>query len=173
MEDLEYDDLALWEDGVTEENIEALAELTEDVVGRLDYFIEMYEKGEVGSERLENLMMLGNRTIEAEKRLLDDPDYDGEGYVQVDEDFGQEIEEETDEMMEALDVDPENIGKEQEQYLELEDTLPYVEDPQIKLSRAQRNYMSTLEEIRELEGIEVIEPERSEFDQRQEKYVLN
>lgn len=174
MADFEYDRFSLWEDGVTDENIEALAELTEDVAGRLDYFIQMYKQGEIGSERIEDLMSLGNRAIEAERRFLDEPEYSGEDYVHVDEDFGEEIEEETDEMMEELDIDPGNMDiDKQEEYVDIEDSVTYVNDPQTQLWNAQRSYMSNLDDIRELDGIEVIEPEGAEFDQREGKYVLN
>ena len=45
MSNLDYDNLALWKDDVSEENISALAENTEDVAGRLDYFVEEYREG--------------------------------------------------------------------------------------------------------------------------------
>lgn len=161
---LEYGSSIIWKEGVSDENIQALAEVTEDVAGRLDFFVEKYREGEVGAERLEHLMQLGKRAIDAEERLMSGSGYDGEDYIDS-EMFGEEINEEAEQMMETLDIDPEEIDLDEEpEYAEneaVEESLAYSDDPETQLWNAQEQYLSTLEEVGGLSGVEVVEPENS------------
>ncbi len=153
-----------WKEGVSEENIQALAEVTEDVAGRLDFFVEQYREGKVGAGRLEQLMLLGKQAIDAEERLMSGSGYEAENYIDH-EMFGEEINEEAEQMMETLDIDPDEIDLNEElEYAEneaVEEFLAYNNDPETQLWNAQEQYLSTLEEVRNLSGIEVIEPENS------------
>lgn len=154
--------LSLWKDGVSEENIQALAEVTEAVAGRLDFFVEKYREGEVGAERLEHLMRLGKRAIDAEERLMSGSGYEGEDYIEP-EMFREEINQEAEQMMETLDIDPDEVDLDEEpEYAgndAVEEFLAYSDDPETQLWNAQEQYLSTLEEVRDLSGVEVVEPE--------------
>lgn len=158
----EYD---FWKSGVSEENIKALAEVTEDVSGRLDFFVEKYKEDEVQSERLEDIMHLGKRALEAEEKLMSTPVYEKEDYTDT-EVFGEEVNQKAQELIEEQETDPEDeIDLDEEpKYSGNEGArkfLAYSDDYETHLRNAQEQYLSTLEKIRNLSDVEVIEPENS------------
>jgi hypothetical protein len=163
MDEMSYDTSVIWKDGVTDENLEALAEVTEDVAGRLDFFVDKYREGEVGAERLEHLMHLGKRALDAEERLMSGSGYDGEHYIGT-EIFGEEINEEAEQTMETLGIGPEEIDLDEEpEHAENEageEFLAYRDDPETQLRNAQEQYRSILKEVRDLSEVEVVEPEK-------------
>ncbi|MFB6265779.1 MAG: hypothetical protein ABEI07_01715 [Candidatus Nanohaloarchaea archaeon] len=155
-EPLEYDGMSMWKDGVSEENIRALAEVTLDLAAKIDYIAENSEQVRDAGQRLEHLMHLGQRALEAEKRLRSD-DTLGEGYLEPGIYNDVADTEEIEEMMEELDIDEE---RDLDDYAEIGESLAlYPDDPVDELYEAQHSYHEALQKLEKVEGVEPVWPE--------------
>ena len=150
-----------WKEGVSEDNISALADITENLAARLDLYRDEYEAGNISSDRVRNVMKLGKRAIEAEERMMVQAEGDPEGYYDP-EIFDEDLRDEAEEKLDEYDIEPDNIDLEAEGYRNSQESdiiINHDHDPETRLWDSQRRYLQVLDEIKNFVDVEVIEPD--------------
>ncbi|WEL23811.1 hypothetical protein [Candidatus Nanohalovita haloferacivicina] len=145
----EYDTGIRWKDGVSDENVEALAEVTDDVAARLDYFTELYRDGEVERERIDRLVALGERALRAEGIWRDETRGLEATYEEL-ESRGEEEISEVEDIQEVFSGEEHSLEDYSNEFVE--EAEAYSSDPETRLWKAQERYREALGELRELEN---------------------